>query len=196
MNKSILNLVKQFFSDPRYIKVRAVFWFCVITLLIHILWRFWEYNLLYFPIRNLMAQATVFFVDLLFNQSVWVITHILQIKISTVSNAFYCQNNYGIILNETCSGIKQIMQFALLMLIIPGPWKHKLWNIPLGMILVHLTNVFRISILAIVANRWPTQIHYAHDNWLRIMFYVVIFLLWLIWVEWIANKKINQKDAK
>jgi hypothetical protein len=43
--------------------------------------------------------------------------------------------------------------------------------------------------LAIVADNWPDKIHTAHDNYLRIMFYVVIFGLWLLWVEKIAVKK-------
>jgi exosortase/archaeosortase family protein len=189
MFQNLVNYLKIFFTDPRWEKVRGVFWFCVITVAIHITWRFWVIHLDSFPINGWMLAGSDFFVNQVYKQSTWVITHILNITITENNNAFYCQNGAGLILNDSCSGIKQIMQFAILMLIFPGPWKHKAWFIPLGMIIVHFTNVLRIILLTVVAEHWPANVKYAHDNWLRIMFYVVIFALWLLWVEKIAVKK-------
>ena len=189
MIKNLIDNIKIFFTDPRWEKVRGVFWFCLITVVIHFTWRFWTIHLHSFPLYNWMLIGSDFFVDQVYKQSTWVITHILNIKIIENNNAFFCQNGAGLILNDSCSGIKQIMQFAILMLIFPGPWKHKAWFIPLGMFIVHLTNVLRIILLAVVAEHSPANIKYAHDNWLRIMFYVVIFALWLIWVEKIAVKE-------
>ncbi len=189
MIKTLIDNIKLFFTDPRWEKVRGVFWFCLITVVIHVTWRFWAIHLHSFPIYNWMLIGSGFFVDQVYNQSTWVITHILNIKITENNHAFFCQNGAGIMLNDSCSGIKQIMQFAILMLIFPGPWKHKAWFIPLGMFIVHLTNVLRIVLLAVVAEHWPANIKYAHDNYLRVMFYVVIFILWLIWVEKIAVRK-------
>ncbi|MEI6900909.1 MAG: exosortase/archaeosortase family protein [Bacteroidota bacterium] len=190
------NLLKEILTDPRWSKVRAVFWFCLITIGIHIGWRFWAINLDYFPVRNAIVAISTFFVDHLFNQSLWVVTHVLNIKIDTVANAIYCENGAGIRVVESCSGVKQILQFALLMLIFPGPWKHKLWYIPLGMFIVHLTNVLRIVLLVVVAKNSPANIEYFHNNWLRFMFYVVIFGLWVLWVEKIADKETLSKDGQ
>jgi exosortase/archaeosortase family protein len=189
MIKSLIDNIKIFFTDPRWEKVRGVFWFCLITVVIHFSWRFWVNHLNAWPLYSFMAWGSDFFITEIFSQSTWVITHILRIPITEHNTAFYCQNGSGLILNDSCSGIKQIMQFALLMLIFPGPWKHKAWFIPLGMIIVHFTNVLRIVLLTVVAEHWPAHIKYAHDNWLRIMFYVVIFIMWMIWVEKIAVKK-------
>ena len=189
MIKRLVDFIRVFFTDSRWEKVRGVFWFCLITVLIHVIWRFWVIQLHTFPLYNWMKAGSDFFIDKLYNQSTWVITHILNIRITQDNNAFFCQNGSGLILNDSCSGIKQIMQFAILMLVFPGPWKHKAWFIPLGMFIVHLTNVLRIVLLTVVAEYSPANIKYAHDNWLRIMFYVVIFTLWLIWVEKIAGKK-------
>lgn len=187
--QNILSFIKTFFTDRKWEKIRAVLWFCLITVFIHIIWKFWELKLHYFPVGEFMANAADFFNTLVFNESTWVITHILNIKITTAGNSIFCSNGAGLTLIGSCSGIKQIMQFAILMLVFPGPWKHKLWFIPLGMVIVHFTNVLRVVLLTIVADNWPTQIMYAHDNWLRIMFYVVIFILWLIWVEKISLNK-------
>jgi exosortase/archaeosortase family protein len=185
----ILNIIKRFFTEPKWENVRAVFWFCLITVIIHIIWKIWELKLHYFPVSIWMAAAADFFNSLVFNQSTWVVTHILHIKLTTIGTTLTCENGAGITLVGSCSGIKQIMQFAILMLVFPGPWKHKSWFIPLGMIIVHFTNVLRVILLTIIAEHWPSQIMYAHDNWLRFMFYVMIFILWLIWVEKISSNK-------
>ena len=188
--------IKEFFTDDRWRKVRAVFYFCLITILIHITWRFWVISMNYFPLRNQMILVSDFFVRHLYDQSLWFVKHILRIKIETVANAIYCENGAGISLVESCSGVKQILQFALLMLIFPGPWKHKLWFIPLGMLVVHLTNVLRISLLVLVAQHSPANIETFHNSWLRYMFYVVIFGLWVLWVEKIADKKTAGKNGQ
>jgi exosortase/archaeosortase family protein len=136
-----------------------------------------------------MKIASAFFINVLYEQSTWVVTHILNIKITEIKNGYYCENGAGLVINEGCSGIKQILQFAVLMLIFPGPWKHKAWFIPLGMFIVHLTNVLRIVLITIVIEHWPANFQTAHDTYLRVMFYVVIFALWLFWVEKIAVRK-------
>ena len=190
MIKTLIDNIKIFFTDPRWEKVRGVFWFCLITVLIHVSWRFWAHNLHYFPVYKWMMIATGFFIDQLYNQSTWAIQNILGMKIFLYAkHTFYCDNGQGLMINEGCSGIKQIMQFGILMLIFPGPWKHKAWFIPLGMIIVHLTNILRIIILTVVIKNWPANIQDVHDSWMRIMFYVVIFALWLLWVEKIAARK-------
>jgi exosortase/archaeosortase family protein len=186
----------EFLHDPKWEKIRAVLWFCLITVIIHFAWRFWVNSLNYFPVKNFMSQLSGFFTVLVFDQSTWFITHIFNMKISISENVFSCPSNYSIAINESCSGIKQILQFALLLMIIPGPWKKKLWYIPLGMVIVHFTNILRISLLSVVANNWPAKMQYYHDNWLRILFYVVIFLLWLIWVEWIGSKNKKMENGK
>ena len=189
MIKTLIDNIKLFFTDPRWEKVRGVFWFCLITVVIHVIWRFWANNLHSFPIYTGMKIVSAFFINVLYEQSTWVVTHILNIKITEIKNGYYCENGAGLVINESCSGIKQIIQFAILMLIFPGPWKHKAWFIPLGMFIVHLTNVLRIVLITIIVDHWPANFQIAHDTYLRVMFYIVIFGLWLLWVEKIAVKK-------
>ena len=78
----------------------------------------------------------------------------------------------------------------LLIIIYPGIWKRKLWFIPLGMIIIHFTNILRIVLLSVVSINKPEWWHLAHDTALRGLFYVVILILWIIWVE-----RINRKSA-
>jgi len=164
--------------------LKDVIIFIIITLTIHYGYRYWANSAHYWPIENQMKLAHNEMAWIVFNQSVWLIDHVLKIPVTTDENRFiYFQNNGFIAINPGCSGLKPILQFILLILIFPGPWKHKAWFIPMGIVLVHLTNLFRITGLAVVTITMPEYWDFAHDNLFRPFFYVVIFLLWVWWAE-------------
>ncbi len=163
--------------------LKDVMIFIVITLTIHFAYRYWANSAHYWPVTKMMTTAHESMADIVFNQSAWVIDHILNIPFTTKDRTFYFENNGFIAINQSCSGLKPILQFILLMLLFPGPWKHKSWFIPMGVVIVHLTNLFRISGLAVVTITRPEYWDFAHDNLFRPFFYVVIFLLWVWWAE-------------
>lgn len=169
--------------------LKDVIIFVVITLAIHYAYRFWANDTDYWPVKEQMYKAHEFAASLVFRQSVWTIDQILNIPISLEENKLIRFQNGGFVaINHGCSGLKPILQFLLLMIIFPGPWKHKAWFIPLGVLLVHLTNLFRISGLAVVTITIPQYWDFLHDYFFRPAFYVVIFMLWVWWVERYKNK--------
>ena len=76
-----------------------------------------------------------------------------------------------------------------LMLLFPGPWKAKLWFIPLGLVVIHFVNVFRIFGLGLTLIPWPAYFDQFHDYFFKTIFYFIIFLMWVVWVEFIAHRK-------
>jgi exosortase/archaeosortase family protein len=82
-----------------------------------------------------------------------------------------------------CTGVQPMLQFAMVVFLYPGPLKHKIWYIPMGMVIIHFTNVLRIAGLGVVMAYWPEHWYYAHDYPFRIIIYVVIFILWVVWNE-------------
>ena len=167
----------------------AVFWFCLITITIHILWRLWAHRTHYWPIEEEMSAAGLALAHVAYEQSSWFIIHILGTDITMSGHTMYFPNNGFIGINPGCSGLKPIVQFVLLMMIFPGPWKRKIWFIPMGIVIVHLTNLFRIIGLSVVMMNWPEQWHFSHDYLFRPFFYVVIFGLWVLWVERLMEGK-------
>ncbi|MCD6178426.1 MAG: archaeosortase/exosortase family protein [Bacteroidales bacterium] len=165
--------------------------FVALTLIIHFSYRYWA-TIQYFPLETVMNKLHDYLSDRVFNQSAWFIQHILGMDVTTIGRTMYWPNQGYIGINHGCSGLKQILQISLLLLIFPGPWKHKLWYIPMGMIIIHLTNLFRIIGLAEVLVYLPDYWKFSHDNLFRPFFYVVIFTLWVIWVEkFMKKQKIN-----
>jgi len=157
--------------------------FIIITITIHFAYRYWANTAHYWPVEKTMYRAHDVMTQMVFDQGKWIIDHILNIPFTISDRTFYFENGGYITINHGCSGLKPILQFVLLMLIFPGPWKHKAWFIPMGIVLVHFTNLFRISGLAVVTIKMPEYWDFAHDNLFRPFFYVVIFFLWVWWAE-------------
>jgi exosortase/archaeosortase family protein len=181
--------IKTFIKKHRLDALREVAIFAAITIAIHFSWRGWAMDLHYWPIKTWMNDAGTFMAWQVFYQSAWFVDHILGIDITTVEKTLHFANGGSILINKGCSGLKQFTQFALLMAIYPGPWKAKFWYIPLGVLIVHLTNIFRIVGLSVVMVNWHEHWYFSHDYLFRPFFYVIIFTLWVIWVEKFYRKK-------
>ncbi len=119
----------------------------------------------------------------LFTQSAWVVEHILRYDIVRQGDAMIFASGGTIIVNESCSAVKWFAHFLVLMLLFPGPWKHKAWFIPAGLVVTHLVNIIRVSGLAVVYVIKPLAFDFAHDYVFRPFFYLVLFLMWVVWVE-------------
>jgi exosortase/archaeosortase family protein len=183
--------VNSFLTDSKWLQVRNVLLFMIITISIHLLWRFWAHTFNYAPVSLFMYQAMDAMASWVFRQSIWIINHILCIQ-NTVEQGqiIWLRNGCGIQITASCSGLKPILQFVLLFLIFPGSWKKKAWFIPLGVIIVHITNLVRVCGMAVAGALVPNHLQFIHDNILKAMFYVVIFGLWWFWVEKINSKKV------
>jgi exosortase/archaeosortase family protein len=129
-------------------------------------------------------------------QSDWLIVHILQISTSVHGKTLCLPNNWNLIIGEGCSGVKQITQVLVLFLLYPGPWKHKAWFIPASMLIIHFTNVLRITLLGLATDLNLSGIHFIHNQILRVFFYLVIFGLWLLWEEKFVKRDIKEVMAE
>jgi exosortase/archaeosortase family protein len=169
-----------------------VFLFMVITVFFHFLW--WNFGLKQFLLDYLsFDELEHFMAHQVFLPSAWFVEHIIGYDIKTLNNTLYFSNNGFVAVEGACSGLKQFYQWIFLMILFPGPWKQKLWYIPMGLVVIHIINILRIIILSVVVMHWPQQWDFIHLWIMRPFFYVVIFVMWMIWVEkfrYISIKKI------
>jgi len=91
-----------------------------------------------------------------------------------------------------CSGVKQMFIFTVIMLFSYGSWKHKLWFIPLGILVCHGINIIRILMLALIAYQYPSQLSLFHDYIFKYAFYGIIFLIWIVWNEKFGYERIKK----
>ncbi|MCB0761552.1 MAG: archaeosortase/exosortase family protein [Flavobacteriales bacterium] len=82
-----------------------------------------------------------------------------------------------------CDGITLLSLLLVFVLAFPGPVKHKLWFLPLGLISVHLVNVARIVALVIIVSKNPESLQFHHDYTFTILVYLYVFGLWYFWIN-------------
>lgn len=81
-----------------------------------------------------------------------------------------------------CDGVVLFALFICFIAAFPGPWKMRLWYIPLGLALIHLSNLIRIASLVLILFYSPESLAFNHDYTFTIFVYAVIFALWYSWV--------------
>lgn len=94
-----------------------------------------------------------------------------------------------------CTGIKQAYIFFCIIAFYKGPWKHKAWFIPVGLVAVYLFNFFRIVFITGIMDKHPAQFDFWHEHVSKYAFYALIFLLWVFWNEKFVRKP-SPTDSK
>lgn len=179
--------IKELYADKRYQSYIDVGLFFVLIFSFHLLYNFWNFTLDYWPLKGAVERLFCWASALLFDQSTWTLEHIFGMDFFTYEHTIGFVNHQDtysyVTVAPECTSLKQWMHWLFLMLIFPGPWKHKAWYIPLGLVIIEFTNVVRIVGIALFLVHYPDDFALAHDVIFKIMFYVVIFLMWMIWVE-------------
>ena len=96
----------------------------------------------------------------------------------------------GVWVGSNCNAITLFALFSVFIIAYPGNQKHKFWYIPIGIIIIHLLNIFRVLALAMISFYRPDLLEFNHTYTFTFIIYGVIFLLWLIWINKFSEKSI------
>ncbi len=95
----------------------------------------------------------------------------------------------GVWVGEPCNGLSLFALFAVFIIAYPGPWKHKAWFLPVGIVAIHFINVIRIVALTLIAKDHADYLDVNHNYTFTIIVYSFVFFLWYRWsVKW--SKKV------
>ena len=189
--------IKELYKDKRYTATIDVGMFILLIFSFHFLYLAWQATG-YFPIAATVERLFDSASTLLFNQSCWVLEHVFGVDIVTHNHTIGVINNkdvYSFInVAPECTSLKQWLHWVFLMLLFPGPWKHKLWYIPIGIVVIEWINVVRVVGITLCMIPFPEHFNFFHDYFFKTLFYFFIFLMWLIWVEKFVHKKEKNKN--
>jgi exosortase family protein XrtF len=90
----------------------------------------------------------------------------------------------GLWIGDNCDGIKLFGLFSIFVLCFPSAIKHKLWFIPLGILIIHLANILRVALLCIILAKHPDWLNFNHTYTFTFLVYSIIFILWI----WFINR--------
>jgi exosortase family protein XrtF len=88
-----------------------------------------------------------------------------------------------------CNALVLMAFFAIFILAYPGPTKKKLWFIPLGIFIIHLINLGRVSLLSYNKYTHDANFDFNHKYLFSIVVYLAIFGLWMLWANKISGVK-------
>lgn len=174
--------IRHFLALDQYAYIRHIIWFMLILFGFHFLYSALINEQLMIPG---LEGLYVFLRKGLYIHSAWVVENVFGYEFAREGDAMVFAAGGSIVVNESCSAVKWFAHFLALMLLFPGPWKHKAWFIPAGLLVTHLVNIVRVAGLAMVFVHRPEAFDFFHDYVFRPFFYLILFLMWVVWVEWI-----------
>ncbi len=92
------------------------------------------------------------------------------------------QNNQGVWIGAACNALTLFSLFSIFVIAFPGRWKHKLWFIPAGIVIIHILNLVRVCALCIIAYHNFDLLAFNHTYTFTVFIYACIFALWYWWV--------------
>lgn len=101
----------------------------------------------------------------------------------------------GIEIVDGCNGIAAMGLFLGFIYAYPGDWKNRLSFSVAGIGIIYLVNIARVITLTITQAEWPRFFDFTHDYSTTAIFYIVIFLLWMVWVNF-ADSNFSSKKQK
>jgi exosortase/archaeosortase family protein len=102
--------------------------------------------------------------------------------------------SYGVVVGNHCVGFGLTYGFVALIVSYPAAWKKKLWFIPLGAVLIMLSNIVRVIVLAISTYEQGGFVELDQHDFFNYVIYALIFILWIVWVRFIVPEK-GSKNA-
>ena len=101
----------------------------------------------------------------------------------------------GVWIGSNCNAIKLFGLFAVFVIAYPGSQKNKWWYIPVGIVAIHLLNIVRVAMLAIIADYDYNWLDFNHTYTFNFIVYSFIFALWMIWVNRFASPPAANEQA-
>lgn len=84
---------------------------------------------------------------------------------------------------EGCNGLNVVIVF-MSFLVAFGPWKLRtFWFACGGLVVIHLANLLRVTVLFVIALRFPDQLYFLHKYFFTAFLYLVVFIMWYLWAD-------------
>lgn len=96
---------------------------------------------------------------------------------------------------EGCNGVNVMIVFVAFLFAFGGPAGTMALFIPIGLLVIHLVNLLRISLLFYLARTDSAQFYYYHKYFFTATLYLIVFGLWALWVMHIYESRRREGSA-
>jgi exosortase/archaeosortase family protein len=124
------------------------------------------------------------------------VLRLLGFKVIDFHRMIFVEGSPGVYIGDLCLGVAPLFIFAGFILSYGDNWRNKFWFIPLGWMLILITNVIRTIALVLVLLYEKQWFKLAHEYVYVVLTYGVIFLLVMWWMNKLAdNPKLTQEGS-
>lgn len=116
-------------------------------------------------------------------------THTVYHKARPTTSIIF-QENAVVSVYEGCNGLNVMIIFVAFLVAL-GPYtKVFYWFLPVGLVIIHVANLFRIGLLFLVTLYLPDFLYFAHKYLFTAVIYAVVFVMWIVWVRMNSKKPV------
>lgn len=115
-------------------------------------------------------------------------------KSEVTYDSLFLNGVYAISVEEGCNGINIMILFMAFVVAFGGKLLNTVLFIPAGILFIHLANIGRLLLLALLNVEFGGQaFHFFHKYGFTAVIYLAVFLLWYLWVVKFSGKEIFNK---
>lgn len=93
---------------------------------------------------------------------------------------------------EGCNGINVMIVFVSFIFAFGGSVRSIAWFIPLGIGIIYIANLARVTALYFIAEYWKEYFYYVHKYAFTAFLYLIVFILWWWWIEKVGGLSISK----
>lgn len=125
------------------------------------------------------------------------VANLFSITLPEITTAYSCETPIAeiqyyevplVLIMEGCNAISVMILFLAFIIAFKGAIKHYLWFVPLGLLILYVSNLVRIYLIGMIVLYYPDYVGFSHDFLFPGIIYGTTFLLWVIWVKFFADK--------
>jgi exosortase family protein XrtF len=114
----------------------------------------------------------------------------------TTYDSLYLNGQSAIAVEEGCNGLNVMILFVAFILAFGGQRVRAVWFIPLGLVIIHLSNLARLLALAVLNVDFEGRFfHFFHKYGFTAVIYAVVFVLWFTWVQFVVKSDNANPEA-
>ena len=93
--------------------------------------------------------------------------------------------NAGIYFSDSCLGLELMLTFAAFIAILDGRVWNKIWYITLGLVIIYMLNIARITLIFmhLVNNQGNYKLAINYHDIFTYPVYIIVFIMWVIWIN-------------
>ncbi|MCQ2310681.1 MAG: exosortase/archaeosortase family protein [Paludibacteraceae bacterium] len=146
------------------------------------------FGLVLTPFFDMVAQQVA--------QTVYALVAVVRDTVHLQGTHLFFDSGNGSHIVWSCTPIKQSFIWLCLILAARGPWVHKIWYIPAGWVVIYGINIVRIAAISLIIEHHPELFEVMHTYVFKYVFYGLMFLMWLLWIECLVKHFTADSDTR